>query len=128
MKSFNIEEYLKNPSRKVVTREGRSVRILCVDKKGGDLPIIALIQQCTRDNEIIGTFTKEGKWSATLEKHPNDLLFAPEKHEGWVNIYRGSDTEKTNFGAILYNSQKEAEDIGKCSGCYVASAKVEWEE
>lgn len=128
MKPFNIEEYLKNPSRKVVTREGRSARILCVDKKGGDLPIIALIQQCTRDNEIIGTFTKEGKWSATIVEQPNDLFFAPEKHEGWINIYRGLDIEKTNFGTVLYNSQKEAEDIGKCSGNYVASAKIEWEE
>ena len=128
MKPFNIEEYLKNPSRKVVTREGRSARILCVDKKGGDLPIIALIQQCTRDNEIIGTFTKEGKWSIAITEQPNDLFFAPEKHEGWINIYRGSDTEKTNFGTELFNSQKEAEDIGKCSGNYVASAKIEWEE
>ena len=126
MKPFNIEEYLKNPSRKVITREGRSVRILCVDKKGGELPIIALIQQCTRNNEIIGTFTKEGKWSIALEEHPNDLLFAPEKHEGWINIYR--DTTGISSGAVLYDSQEEAEDVGKSYTHYVTTAKVEWEE
>ena len=27
MKQFNLEEYLKNPSRKVVTRDGRAVKI-----------------------------------------------------------------------------------------------------
>ena len=128
MKPFNVEEYLKNPSKKVVTREGRSVRILCVDKKGGDLPIIALIQQCTRDNEIIGTFTKEGKWSITMAEQPNDLFFAPEKHEGWINVYRDVDTEKISFGSLVYDSQKKAEDMGKYNDGYVASAKIEWEE
>ena len=35
MKQFNLAEYLKNPERKIVTRDGRSVkRILCVDAKG----------------------------------------------------------------------------------------------
>ena len=76
MRPFNLDEYLANPLKKVITREGRNVRILCVDKKGGDLPIIALIQQRTRNNEIIGTFTKDGKWSTTIVEEPNDLFFA----------------------------------------------------
>ena len=127
MKSFNIEEYLRNPSRKVVTREGRSARILCVDKKGGDLPIIALIQQCTRDNEIIGTFTKEGKWSATLEKHPNDLLFAPEKHEGWININKWPDGVRDTDG-IIYHTKLDIPDMPPAGGQRVATIKIEWEE
>ena len=127
MKPFNIEEYLKNPSRKVVTREGRSARILCVDKKGGDLPIIALIQQCTRDNEIIGTFTKEGKWSIALEEHPNDLFFAPEKHEGWINLYRNEDGISW-ISPNYFTSKKEAEEEGKAHTCSVTTIKIEWEE
>ena len=131
MKAFNIKEYLKNPSRKVVTREGRSVRVLCVDKKGGEFPIIALIQQCTRDNEIIGTFTKDGKWSTTIAEQPNDLFFAPEKHEGWINIFRGKDNPFT--GNIIFASKEEAEESGRhCCGftkdLYITSGKVEWEE
>jgi hypothetical protein len=42
MKQFNLEEYLANPSRKVVTREGRSARIICTDAKEG-YPVVALI-------------------------------------------------------------------------------------
>ena len=42
MKEFNLEEYLKNPSQKVVTREGEPVRIICTDAKG-DKPIVVLI-------------------------------------------------------------------------------------
>ena len=128
MKPFNIEEYLKNPSRKVVTREGRSARILCVDKKGGDLPIIALIQQCTRDNEIIGTFTKEGKWSIALEEHPNDLFFAPERHEGWVNLYKCENSTKCYTSSYPYDSEESAIESGRKSNTYIKTIKIEWEE
>ena len=31
MKQFSLEEYLANPSKKVVTRDGRNVRIICTD-------------------------------------------------------------------------------------------------
>lgn len=33
MKQFSIKEYLANPSRGIVTRDGRSVRIICTDRK-----------------------------------------------------------------------------------------------
>ena len=125
MKQFNLEEYLKNPSRKVVTREGRNVRILCVDKKGGDLPIIALIQQCTRNNEIIGTFTKEGKWSTIIEEQPNDLFFAPEKHEGWINVYKWGENYRYT-GDVFSSKEKALKSIKGCDD--VATIKIEWEE
>lgn len=32
MKQFNLDEYLKNPQKKVITREGLSVRIICTNK------------------------------------------------------------------------------------------------
>ena len=41
MKPFNLEEYLANPSKKVVTRDGRKIRIICTDAKS-DYPIIVL--------------------------------------------------------------------------------------
>ena len=44
MRQFNLEEYLVNPSKKVVTRDGRSARIICTDAKG-KFPIIALVEK-----------------------------------------------------------------------------------
>lgn len=29
MKQFNLTEYLKNPDRQIITRDGDSVRIIC---------------------------------------------------------------------------------------------------
>ena len=43
MKQFSLEEYLKNPSRKVVTRDGRNVKIHCTDLMYGP-PIVAKIE------------------------------------------------------------------------------------
>ena len=41
MRPFNLKEYLKNPNRKVVTRAGKDVRIVCIDKTLDDHPIVA---------------------------------------------------------------------------------------
>ena len=45
MKQFNIEEYKKNPSRKVITRDGRSVRIVCTDVMGAIYPVLAVYKK-----------------------------------------------------------------------------------
>ena len=53
-----------------------------------------------------------------------DLFFAPEKHEGWINVYRNGehlwcgDIKRTEAEA------KEFED----SKFYITSIKIEWEE
>ena len=43
MKQFNLKEYLENPSRQVVTRNGLPVRIICTDAKD-TFPIIGLVK------------------------------------------------------------------------------------
>ena len=80
MKAFNLEEYLKNPSKKLVTKEGKTVkRILCTDARG-NYPIVALIEEGYYDNAL--SYTKDGNLYAG-ETNPYDLFFATEKHEGW---------------------------------------------
>lgn len=123
MKQFNLEEYLKNPSRKVVTRDGRSVRIVCTDYYA-DKPIIAKIEGC----EHSYPFYEDGGFFTYGGSSISDLFFAPEKHEGWLNVYRHTDTKEVTFGAILHTSREEAEEMGRADGYYVATAKIEWEE
>lgn len=43
MKPFNLEKYLANPNKKLVTRDGRNARIVCTDAKG-TYPILALVE------------------------------------------------------------------------------------
>ena len=125
MKQFDLQEYLKNPSRKVVTRDGCPVRILCTDKKSYNEQIVGLIMG---DNgmEFISTWTQQGK-SFFNSDTPNDLFFAPEKHEGWINVYRNSDTGHTYAGAV-YDSKEDAEKRKIIDENYVTTIKIEWEE
>ena len=44
MKQFNLDEYLQNPSRPVVTRDGRPVRIICTDANREETPVVALVK------------------------------------------------------------------------------------
>ena len=78
MKQFNLEEYLKNPSRKVVTRDGRKARILCTDVKRALYPVLALVDNGSY--EVPASYTKNGEYY-TGGKRSFDLLFGSEKHE-----------------------------------------------
>ena len=125
MKKFSLEEYLKNPLRKVVTRKGRTVkRILCTDARG-DYPIVALVDCGCYDNAL--SYTKDGGFNASGETNANDLFFAPEKHEGWVNVYKEFDSNSHYMGRIC-NSEEEAKKKTDINGIYLATIKIEWEE
>ena len=122
MKPFSLEEYLKNPSKKVVTRDGRNVKIYCTNYYH-EHPIIAQIEGEERSH----VFRETGHYNIYGESM-GDLFFAPEKHEGWINVYRDTYTGTTSFGAVLYASREEAEEVGKPDDYYVATAKIEWGE
>ena len=122
MKQFNLEEYLKNPSRKLVTRNGRKVtRILCTDARG-QYPVVALVEALDDDKESAFSYTKDGHFCPG-EEHAYDLFFAPEKHEGWVNVYR---TQGKLERVFIYDSEKEARRNGGETA--IATVKIEWEE
>ena len=125
MKQFNLDEYLKNPSRKVVTRDGRGVRIKCTDAKGGH-PVIGLVDR--GDYEAPKSFTKDGRLWDNTENNSNDLFFAPEKHEGWVNIYRDSDIGCTYTGTVFDSPEDVESKAQQKIGSYVTTIKIEWEE
>ena len=123
MKPFNLEEYLANPSRKVVTRDGRSVRIICTDRKDLTYPVVALNETESREN--LACYTKDGRYFTGVS-HDYDLFFAPEKHEGWVNIYK--ERSDRSLGARIYPTKKDAKkEVNKWDD-YVTTVKIEWEE
>ena len=123
MKEFNLTEYLKNPSQKVVTRDGREVRIICTDMKS-EYPLIALITDKKDNSESPFVYTKNGRYF--FEETNNDLFFAPVKKEGWVNVYFSMDKGKY-VGEEIYSSEEEAIKNSKF-GIYIATVKIEWEE
>ena len=122
MKEFNLEEYLKNPSQKVVTRDGREVRIICTDAKN-DEPIIALVYDNNLDEENCYTYNRDG-YFYEKDVSCSDLFFDNIKKVGWVNIY--SEQEYRHPGENIFKTKEEAikyKDIN-----YITTVKIEWEE
>ena len=128
MKPFNLEEYYKNPSRKIVTRDGRNVRIICTDRRG-NYPIIALTKKQDNDEETLDAFTENGRWALVGKESIHDLFFVPEKHEGWINVYKVDG--KYQLGTTFI-PKEDVEDISrilsKQEPTYITTAKIEWEE
>ena len=120
---FNLEEYLKNPSRKIITRGGRKIkRVLCTDARG-PYPVIVLMERPDIIADEAHSYTKDGKFykgSSSIE----DLFFASEKYERWVNLYK--DNNSIYASMDTFKTKEEAEALS-CSSC-IATVKVEWEE
>ena len=57
------------------------------------------------------------------DTHYLDLFFAPEKHEGWVNIYPGPFT-----GVVVYKTEEDAKHGANADAKVIATIKIEWEE
>ena len=126
MKPFNLEEYLKNPLKKVVTRDGRNVRIICTDAKNF-YPIIALVENTDGTSDDAIKYTKDGRYF-TKETDNKDLFFVTEKHEGWVNIFVDAVGNPSITDLRIFTSKKDAEKEGKNKKWYIKTAKIEWEE
>ena len=125
MKQFSLEEFKKNPNRKIVTRDGRPVRIVCTDSKN-TYPIVALVSN--GEVESTENYMPDGSY---LENEENkfDLFFdVPLKH-GWVNLYR---TEK---GMIIFGNVRETKEDAldelenTANICkHIDTIHIEWEE
>lgn len=140
MKQFNLDKYNSNPSRQVVTRDGRKVRIVCTDKSGlYTQPIVALITLPSGE-EIVKCFWEDGT-EVTGNESRNDLFFAPEKHEGWINLPALLPEEQGDcphpFKIPVFETEAKArmarENIERCrikieDNALYYSVKIEWEE
>ena len=128
MEQFSLEKYLANPSRKVVTRDGRNARVISTDMNCENYPIVALVQISDKyPTEEINTYTENGELDI---EHPyrDDLFFATEKHEGWVNLYKLANKDCVYYTGGIFNSKAEAENKRDTSDLYVTTIKIEWEE
>ena len=117
MKQFSLEEYLKNPSKKVVKRDRRSVKIHCTNYIGAQ-KIIAQVE----GNDYSSAFSNDGRF-IVCEESRCDLFFA-EKQEGWINIYKARSY--CYGGSVIYPTEVAAK--ASADPDPVATIKIEWEE
>lgn len=73
MEQFSLENYLKNPNREVVTRNGLNVHIICTNRIGR-CPVVGLVND---GYETLVMVTKDGCELDINNKSDYDLFFKP---------------------------------------------------
>ncbi len=125
MEQFDLQEYLKNPDRKIITRDGKSARIICTDRVCKTHTILALLfEDEDRDREEVYQYTSKGEYYPNASS-PHDLFFVPIKKEGWINVYRGNGGYNTFVCNRIFATKEEAQKKEKD---LIATIKIEWEE
>ena len=124
MKPFSLEEYIKNPSKKVVTRDGLNARIICTDRKDLKFPIVVLIETKS-GGEFLQYYTKDGTYFVD-DLCNADLFFLPEKHEGWINLHKNEQGRV--FPSYIHETEEDAEKYGIGNDNYITTVKIEWED
>lgn len=118
---FSLEEYLADPSRKVVTRDGKPVRIICTDADRKN-PIVALVKE---GDDKIFCYQQNGMLYDHAECN-NDLFFETTKKDGYINIYRAINGR----ASFIFDTKEEAENdynYGK-NEAFIKTIKITWEE
>ena len=128
MKKFSLEEYRKNPSRKVVTRDGKAVKILYTDARR-DYSIIALVEREV-GKDFLFSFLPDGTMYGNRESI-NDLFFSDEqssktKREGFVNIYNRDN--RYISGVTIHQTEEDAKRFIFPNSGYITTIKIQWEE
>lgn len=126
MEQFSLEEYLKNPTRPIVTRDGRSVRIVCTDREATKWPIVALVKD--KNEENIYSYSPDGGGSPVVDD--DDLFFAPEtktEKVGWMNVCRYGDSKHFSLvGGVIHPTREQA--LTERQDYVVDTIQIRWEE
>lgn len=122
MKEFDY--YAAKNGKRVMTRDGRNVRIVCFDRKDEIRPIIALVANKNGGEDPV-FYGPSGKCAPN--EPGTDLVMATEKRVGWVNIYTEPGGDRNAIG-VYPNEHEAKEDACKFEEKAVATVKIEWEE
>lgn len=113
-----VEELLKdsaNWAKGFTTRDGRAVRILCLDLKGKSKRVVGAVTD-SDGRESVHIYNADGSFIANHE-YELDLTPRPVKRKGWLNIY--------DFA--LHQSKQKA-DHARGRGRGLGCIEVEFEE
>lgn len=125
MKPFDLEK--AKTGAPVQTRDGHKARIICFGRKEVDFPVVALVINPKSGKESLETYQSDGRNIGTGAVTNYDLVMAPVKKEGWMNIYShdGGVFASMRGGPIF--DTKELADQNNTDN-RIACMRVEWEE
>lgn len=125
-KPFDLE--LAKKGCLVQTMDGRKIRIVCFDAKTEKYPLLALIEE--NGVERSHFYTDKGEYIAFKSSPDLDLVMAPIKKEGWINLYK--DKNEVWVGCDIFDTEADAIKYGEERACakedYFATVKIDWKE
>lgn len=130
MKSFNLKEYLANPSRKVLTMDGRPVRIICTDYTD-EFPIVASVpdpydSSAVHLEQYDAAGHRKSRYRTAGEVSLSDLRFDEEKRVGFVSLVR--DDSRIYAVNKIFATEEEARKSQIHKRDYAGVARIEWTE
>lgn len=124
MKPFDIE--LAKAGHPVCTRNGRKARILCYDRDNRQLRCIVALVTEPNGLEEIYTYTLKGRISRNEESN-HDLVMAPERKTGWINLISAEDGPHV-YCTNIYPTEMEAIADVFDNKNYITTIQINWEE
>lgn len=114
--------------KKYTTRDGRPVRLLCVDG-GGKYPIVGIISNADGEKSV-ETWSEEGRFCLISNAPHFDLIEVKTKRTGWINIYSKSHKDRniTIMGCASWICETEEMADENAGGDRIACIQIEWEE
>lgn len=85
MRAFNLTEAIAG--KKVVTRNGKSARIICSDRIDNDYPLVVLVMD-PNGEEDLHTYCLNGSYYDDHESSENDLFMETQEEVVYVNVLR----------------------------------------
>lgn len=108
-----METSMLDVTKKVTTRDGRSVRIICTDKMA-DFPIVALVQERNTKGdifEVVMSFKADGRFCWLGQERACDLINVTKKIPYVVIAYQQPpvtiDNHYMAFGRVVVKSGDE---------------------
>lgn len=129
-KPFDLE--LAKKGHPVQTMDGRKVRIVCFDVKTEKYALLALIEE--NGVERSHFYTDKGEYVAFGKDPDLDLVMAPIKKEGWINLYESKSEYVTEVwaGSDIFDTEADAIEYGTELSCakeeYLTTIKIAWKE
>lgn len=123
MNPFDLED--AKAGAPVIQRCGRPARIVDFALQNEDYPL-AVIYADEDGDEHVTEFSVEGKYYDHTSEDYRDLMMAPVKKTGWLNVYPSNAPFPVGVCGHIYPSQAAAdEEAGKHRK---ACIHIEWEE
>lgn len=122
MERFDLNTWLEDKSRKIVTRDGKQARIICYDVKKGkqddyNVPIIALVDRGEEFGEMSYYYSEDGRFLRNPDHtHNFDLFFADEEEE--LTELQKTIEEDCDYYAKLYNEGYTREELREWIKCW----------